>query len=350
MLLVRRVLICSVFTTAISSLAVACSCENDIPIQRTYERYADRAVFTARVVQSMGNVYHFDGRRSSDKALVVIDHRYWGLPWYWPTAVVLDGSYPCDIAMSDGEVYLVSGRPSRYGVLEVNGCSRTQPLKSAQIDLRTLDGSNCAAPGGTIIGRLLQAGKTPGEPTPVRNTALIFRDSSGKPYTTQSDGDGIYELRHVPPGPYTLDSRLDQARAVNGAGSVVSGRCSESPLVVFQYVVSGRLISGIDQHAQVKLVGTKKVSADAKLGMITPDGRFYFDDVRPGEYYLVASVNLVGRPGQSNDVYYPGTSIKSRAVTVHVSGERVQKSFDFDPGGLPFVPIPITNKPPDSRQ
>jgi len=226
-----RAVVVAVFTTSCSSVAIACSCDNNVPIQRTYERYAERAVFTARVVRLMGNVYKIDGGRSSDKVLAVVDHRYWGLPWYWPKAVVLDGSYPCDIALGDGEIYLVSGRLRFYGVLEVNGCSRTQPLKSAQIDIRTLDGSNCASPGGTIIGRLFQAKK---ERVPVRNAPLTFQDSRGKTYTTQSDADGIYEFRHLPPGPYTLASRPDQVRHMYiGDESVIvmSGVCSEPPAV-----------------------------------------------------------------------------------------------------------------------
>ena len=347
MLLVRRFLLFSVLATACSSLAVACSCENDVPIQRTYGRYAERAVFTARVVQSMGNVYNFDGRRSSDKVLAVVDHRYWGLPWYWPTVVVLDGSYPCDIAMRDGEAYLVSGRLSRYGVLEVNGCSRTQPVRSAQIDMRTLDGSRCAAPGGTILGRISQAGKTKGEPDPVLNATLTFRDSRGKPYPTHSDVDGFYELQHLPPGPYTLDSQLDQDRFITGTAFVTSGRCSESPLVVYRYSVTGRLIPGINQHAQVMLGRIQEGSPVFRPGLITPDGRFYFADVGPGEYYLVVSVSLVGRPDQRSEVYYPGTSIKSKAVAIRISSERLNKSFDFDPSGLPLVPIPINVESPD---
>ncbi len=136
--------------------SAACSCANNTPIQASDTHYRERAVFTARVIQLMGPVYHWGGRRSSSRVLAIVHHRYWGLPWHWPAIVVLDGSYPCDIAMSVDEEYLVSGRRGRYGVLEVNVCSRTQPLASAQVDLRTLDGTRCALPGGAILGRVVQ--------------------------------------------------------------------------------------------------------------------------------------------------------------------------------------------------
>jgi len=123
-----------------SCLAFGCSCSNNTPIQETNARYRDRAVFTAHVVQLMGRVYNWDGKSLSSQVLAIVKERYWGLPWYWPKVVLLDGSYPCDTAMEAGQDYLVSGRLAHYGVLEVNGCSRTQPLRTAQVDLRTLAG------------------------------------------------------------------------------------------------------------------------------------------------------------------------------------------------------------------
>src|SRR5215471_3891383 len=144
----RIVLTASLFFFS-TSLAFGCSCSNSTPIQHSFDRYRDRAVFTAHVVPLMGKVYNWDGRRRSSQVLAIVKERYWGLPWYWPKVVMLDGSYPCDIAMEEGQDYLVSGHRWRYGVLGVNGCSRTQPLEKAQVDLRTLDGSHCVGPGGT---------------------------------------------------------------------------------------------------------------------------------------------------------------------------------------------------------
>jgi len=43
-----------------------------------------------------------DGSRSSTLALAIIHQRYWGLPWYWPEILQLDGSYPCDIGFDCG--------------------------------------------------------------------------------------------------------------------------------------------------------------------------------------------------------------------------------------------------------
>jgi hypothetical protein len=88
----------------------------------------------------MGRVYNWDGKRLSSQVLAVVRDRYWGLPWYWPKVVILDGSYPCDIAMEEGQDYLVSGRRERYGVLGVAVCSRTQLLICGHSMARTAPG------------------------------------------------------------------------------------------------------------------------------------------------------------------------------------------------------------------
>ena len=72
------------------NVAFGCECANGTPIQRTSERYRDRAVFTAHVIQLVGRIYDFksEPKRMSSQALAVVKDRYWGLPWYWPKAKI----------------------------------------------------------------------------------------------------------------------------------------------------------------------------------------------------------------------------------------------------------------------
>jgi hypothetical protein len=330
------------------SLALACSCSNNTPIQKTSERYKERAVFTAHVVQLMGRVYNWDGKRLSSQVLAVVRDRYWGLPWYWPKVVILDGSYPCDIAMEEGQDYLVSGRRERYGVLGVAVCSRTQLLKTAQIDLRTLDGSHCAGPGGTIIGHLYKGRDDRlHEPLFVPNFPLTFRDQDGKTYSTRSDKEGIYELQHLAPGTYIADATLGPDQYVaSGSVPVTEGMCGvESNVVLREYSFSGRLPGGIDRYLTVKLIDPHEGIEDIRSDYVQPDGTFYFRNVPDGKYLLALRIDA---RGARESFYFPGTTDRTKAKLISIQNHRLAQPVDlrFAPESLPIVPIPVALDPP----
>ena len=179
----------------------------------------------------------------------------------------------------------------------------------------------------------------PKKPAPVPNAVLTFRDSTGKPYTTATDQEGIYELRHVPPGHYALDSQFAAGRFILGGGDVTGGLCTDFPVRSDHYSVTGRLIPGIGPGFGISLVGAEKGSPQGISGSIASDGRFYFDAVPRGRYYIEATISLLGR--SPAEIYYPGTSSQKNAVRISVSGQPGSQSFDFDPDALPVVPIPI---------
>ena len=327
--------------------SLACSCANNTPIQASSDAYRDRAVFTARVILLMPPIYHWGGKLSSSEVLAIVRQRYWGLPWYWPAIVVLDGRYPCDIAMNFGEEYLVSGRRVSFGVLEVNVCSRTQPLAGAEVDLRTLDGTHCAAPGGTILGRVMQtAGR---EQRPVRNATLHYRDSFGKTYDARSDEEGVYELRHLPAGPYELESEFGTGTYALGGAFVTEGVCQEAPISIGHYQLTGRTIPGMEVHSLVELIRADGGETSQYHATLTK-GRFYFDSVAPGEYYLVARTELPGHLQGRMSYYYPGASKKERAVPIRVPGPITAPSYDFQATDeFPLSPVRVIVESLDSK-
>jgi hypothetical protein len=330
----------AIFTSA---LAFGCSCSNSTPIQQTSERYRERAVFTARIVQLVGRTYNWDGKKSSSLALAVVHHRYWGLPWYWPKVVLLDGSYPCDMVMTQGEEYLVSGMRWRYGVLGVNGCSRTQPLKTAQLDLRTIDGSHCASPGGTIIGHLLEWAEVWRDRLPARNTSLTFRDEEGKPHVARTDDGGLYELQHLPPGRYRLDSLFGSNEYASSTTiSVSAGLCIEATIGLRDYGFFAQLPAGIGKEVSMTLVETGGKQAEIRSDSIEPDGKVYFRNVPNGRYLLVLSTWQQG-PGVS--FYYPGTYDRRKATLITVSDHAYTGPLEFRPDRLPLVAVPVTLNP-----
>lgn len=338
---VLRVVIVTLLSL-LATLAFCCSCSYGPPIQKTYPR--GRAVFRARIVEPIGNVYNWDGKRLSDRVLAIVHERYWGLPWYWPKVVILDGSYPCDTAMAIGEEYLVSGARGRYGVLAVNGCSRTFPLTYAKVDLRTLDGSRCGAPGGTLIGYVRKGNDEFRDNPPAPNVSVTLRDQDGKTYLAQTDGDGIYELRHLTAGVYTVESPVSANRyASGGTVAVVEGICIERTILLKDYSVRGRLLPGL--NATVELVGVDDPMKRVRTDGPEADGNFYFRDVPDGEY-LLSVRTWIGAPG---DLYYPGTFDRGKATRLRITDHLLARggSLDFNPTTLPFVPIPVTLNPPD---
>jgi hypothetical protein len=222
------------FTALCVSSAFACSCVNSTPLQK--DLYTDSAVFTARIIHLMGSPYKQNGRLVSTMALAVVRRRYWGLPSYWPGMVVLDGRSMCFETMSRGE-YLVQGRPIRFGVLDVSHCTRTRPIEHAKVDFRTLDGSLCAGPGGTIIGRVLRVGPDQDTLASVAGIVLIFRNSRGETYPVKSDKEGFYEVRHLAPGFYSLDSPSTTGHNLVGGAFVRSSGCVESTVWLDDHAV-----------------------------------------------------------------------------------------------------------------
>src|SRR5258708_1140574 len=247
--------------------------------------------------------------------------------------------------MVAGEDYLVSGYRARYGVLQVGSCSRTQPLETAQIDRRTLDGSHCAGPGGTLIGSVTK-GRVPFSRAnlALRNATLTFHNQQGDPFTVQSDGNGIYELQHLAPGRYTLDSRYSQTQyATYGGTDVSEGVCREASVLLRDYDFSGRLLPGLSA-VDVKLVRSDGQSEDVASAPIEPDGRFYFSGVADGEY-LLALTNSLG--GSADNFYYPATYDRRRAARLKVVNDKLVglSELDFDPKDLPFAPVLVELDP-----
>lgn len=356
-----RMAVAVALAVSCSSIALACSCGNATPVQRTLEKYNNRAVFTAHVIQLIGKVDNRDGKRYSHLALAVVHERFWGLPWYWPTIVILDGGFFCDMELAEGEDYFVSGYRDRYGVLDVSHCSRTHPLRWSQVDLRTLDGSHCSAPGGTIIGMLYArpVGRD-FRPKSEPGATLTVTNAAGERYSGTSDVKGIFEISHIPAGEYAIEPELQGNKfTYGGVVHVTAGACVDASRSVSSYVVTGH-ISGLKavsawgwrENANVELVPANEKDArllaagntplDRYDRSVGPEDRFYFDDIPPGEYLL--GVNIWDAPSAGSPfapTYYPGTGDRNKAARIHVGQERVPGLFDFVPSRVALANVPI---------
>jgi hypothetical protein len=138
-------------------------------------------------------------------AIARTQHRYWGLPWWNQRFIVLPY-----IFFKPGEEYLIDGyvRPSLIGhltnLMQVH-CSRTAPVRDAQVDLRLLrDGP--PKKGVRIIGRVLRS-QPGGDIQPASHVAVTLMEAAGPQIQVLTDEQGIYDAPGLPLGHY--DVRVD---------------------------------------------------------------------------------------------------------------------------------------------
>jgi hypothetical protein len=341
-----RSIVAAFFLFVVAPLGLCCSCSNNVPVQQPLEQYRDRAVFKAHILGWLGSA-EIQGMRVTDRAIAIVREEYWGFPRYWPSIVVIRSSPLCGMLFHIGEDYLVSGWRVGYGELDLNECSRTQIFAKAQLDLRTMDGTHCAMPGGTVIGHTYR-GHGNMVRTVAPNTPVAFLDENGKKYEARSDGNGIYELNHLAPGFYTAESPPGENDYASAPGvNVESGLCIDMPIVFKDFSVRGRLLP--DLVADVGLIGLDPDSKPFRAS-IEPNGNFYFANPPDGEYVLSVTTWVNGSPDQ---LYFPGVSNRQQAEKIEIKNNVLagRQNLDFDPARLPMVKIPVTFDPtPDSRR
>jgi hypothetical protein len=342
-----RTTIAAFFLFVAAPLGYCCSCSNNIPVQRSLERYRDRAVFKAHILGWLGSGDR-NGHRMTDRALAIVREQYWGFPRSWPSIVIVESPGLCGMLVEIGKDYFISGWRVGYGEVEIGECSRTQLYDSAQVDLRTMDGSHCTIPGGSVLGHIYsRRGDDWRYPTP--DTPVIFLDESGKRYATQSDRDGVYELNHLPPGFYTVEiSPRGNKYASSWGVNVEPGLCIDMSVALRDYLVRGELLPRLSATVELLRLGAN--SEPIRADSIEPDGKFYFRNPPDGEYNLSVTTWVNATP---DTLYFPGVPDVQQAERVEIKNHVLvgRQDLTFDPARLPIVKIPVVfDQPLDSRK
>lgn len=84
-------------------------------------------------------------------------------------------------------------------------------------------------------------------------------------------------------------------------------------MLIRNYLLSGRLLPGLNQYVNLKLVDAHGQAEEIRSDGIQPDGRFYFVNVPDGEYLLDTTTWVNGAGG---DFYYPGRNDRKKAVQI----------------------------------
>jgi len=147
----------------------------------------------------------------------MVGEHYWGLPWWNRKIVLLTMYAQAESPLHRGEDFFVEGNHWPGGIARLLPifelrCTRTCPLKNAEIDLQVLR-EGPPRSGVRILGYTYQR-NSPGWQT-VPNARVFLRANSSQISAT-SDQRGIYDLDGLPPGTYFVDRTDADGRIVPG--------------------------------------------------------------------------------------------------------------------------------------
>jgi hypothetical protein len=155
-------------------------------------KFPNHVTFTGRVVFAQNSYW----------CIMRAEHRYWGVPWWFPGFVVVRGYF----RQGERGEYLVDG--SRDGglvlhflpVVEPYPCCHTAPVEEAKADLRVLD-TGGPKWGVRIVGTVHRGYYEFGHAFP---GATVFIKGPGGIISATTDQEGIYDRAGLPPGHYTV--------------------------------------------------------------------------------------------------------------------------------------------------
>jgi hypothetical protein len=104
-----------------------------------------------------------------------------------------------------GEQYLMYTRRYDEVDLAARGCTRSTHIRSAEEDLKYLEGLDTAAPTGAVFGRVASWPEGPVEKVPLRG-AMVHLQGSEQTVTTIADSTGRYSFDDLKPGKYAVSA------------------------------------------------------------------------------------------------------------------------------------------------
>src|SRR3954469_5501798 len=261
-------------------------------------------------------------------------------------SIVLREPYTtCSYDFRIDETYLVFASRSAEGRLSASLCSGTKPLAEAAKDIPAIEALPSLPPLGWIYGtvsRAVRDAETRGIRGGVSIGVPVTLTSAGTRASILTDQDGRFEFTDLTPGTYSVQVAVPATMRALGGGDVVVTARSCSP-VYLQMVntarVSGRLYLS-DGSPPPRALPIELLDADATAAapqLATPrityssaEGRFTFEQVQPGRYYLGMNTQYppaVERPYAPR--WYPNAGSPTEAYLIDVGDGEQKTDFDF---------------------
>lgn len=322
--------------------ASACSCNLNPPCAAFWR--AD-AVFIGRVTAA--ETIQAEGQSPEIVTAFTVLRTFRGEPL--PTMVLRAVLTSCVYGFRIGETYLVYAFRGADGRFATGQCSGTKPLAEADEDIAMIQTLPARSPLGWIYGTVHRAVRDP-ETHRLRDGLAagvpVTLSARGTLATTLTDQDGRFEFAGLSPGTYAVDSSVPATMRVYGGTNVAVTARACAPVhlqMVNRARVSGRLYLP-DGSAPPRGIPIELRDVDATGTALEPvrrsefsnaEGRFQFDQVEPGRYYLGMNTEYpptADRPYAPR--FYPNANDSTAAYVIEVGDGEQKTGFDFTLLGL----------------
>jgi hypothetical protein len=274
----------------------------------------------------------------------IIEESYRGIAAAEVNVATLSGT-SCDMKFEKGERWLVYAYLDKaHNRLEIRPCTRTNLLAQSAEDLDYLNGLKQKMAVQSISGRVLQDRYAP------LSDVKVIVEGGGNKIETATDKEGIYRVAIPQAGVYTVRALVQFAAAVMsfGEGEKIEAQpTDEQTIIQYTLNIAERHcnyteldVYKIDLHATAEIGGkvldasgqpltpgyihlmNAEDASDRRSIKIEENGRFKFEGVAAGRYFLVINPDN-GPPGEDAAPYprtfYSGVSSLSQATPISVS-------------------------------
>jgi hypothetical protein len=270
----------------------------------------------------------------------------------------LDGG-DCGYGFKKGERYLVYARfDSKTNRYHTSICSRTRLYSGASEDLDFLrglpDSATSTRISGTIRHYTNETNKGGYRISRPMSGIKVLITGQGQTVQAITNDDGVYQVVGLQPGTYKVKAEAP----ANLSGKeleiklTVGGCAAANILIQSDGQISGRITNNQGQaigHAKVRLIPVAaEKSQNSTSGLLLSkseytdqDGRYKFQELPPGKYYL--GVNIDEEPRGSwpyPKTYFPGTPDQDKATVIVIEeGEKLTEYSISLPQALPITTI-----------